>query len=208
MVVIEEVTRLSERRTQTSSEAFPDEALSSIRAAVEAVPVNVFDDSTKHTEVGGFDAAIADRLSQYEYEGDATGGYNPNCKLWSHQGFNYSVDLYDADARIAIEVEKKRAEERQRRPAQVPERLSHQEGRAGENRIRLPHRAGELPRATQPLPAQPDQARLHEGRSIHRRRRRRHRLSRSATGLTLPAVAVYQRRKPCSAQQRAQRDSL
>lgn len=39
-------------------------------------------------------------------KGDAAGGYNPNCKLWSHQGFNYSVDLYDADARIAIEVEK------------------------------------------------------------------------------------------------------
>jgi len=30
-------------------------------------------------------------------------------------------------------------------------------------------------------------------------RRYRYRLSRSATGLTLPAVAVYQRRKPCSA---------
>jgi len=108
MVVVEGVTKLSERRTQTSSEAFPDDALASIRAAVEAVPASVFDGSTKHTEVGGFDAAIADRLSQYEYEyeGDAAGGYNPNCKLWSHQGFHYSDDLYDADARIAIEVEK------------------------------------------------------------------------------------------------------
>ena len=106
MVVVEEVTKLSERRAQTSSEAFPDDALASIRSAVEAVPASVFDGSTKHTEVGGFDAAIADGLSQYEYEGDAAGGYNPNCKLWSHQGFNYSVDLYDADARIAIEVEK------------------------------------------------------------------------------------------------------
>ena len=106
MVVVEEVTKLSERRTQTSSEVFPDDALASIRAAVEAVPASVFDGSTKHTEVGGFDATIADKLSQYEYEGDAAGGYNPNCKLWSHQGFNYSVDLYDADTRIAIEVEK------------------------------------------------------------------------------------------------------
>ena len=100
MVTIEEVTTLSERRTQTSSEAFPDDALTSIRAAVEAVPTSVFVSSTKRTEVGGFDAATADGLSQYEYEGDAAGGYNPNCKPWSHQEFHYSVDLYDADARI------------------------------------------------------------------------------------------------------------
>jgi len=86
MVVVEEVTKLSERRTQTSSETFPDESLASIQTAVEAVPASVFDGSTKHTEVGGFDAAIADDLSQYEYEGDAAGGFNPNCKLWSHQG--------------------------------------------------------------------------------------------------------------------------
>ena len=106
MVVVEHVTQLSERRTQTTSEAFPDDALASIRAAVEAVPTSVFDDSTKHTEVGGFDAAIADELHQYEHEGDATDGYNPNCKLWSHLGFNYSVDLYNDTDRIAIEVEK------------------------------------------------------------------------------------------------------
>lgn len=106
MVVVEHVTRLSERRTQTSSEAFPDGALKSIRSAVEAVPTGVFDGTKKHTEIGAFDAAIADSLPQYEYEGDASGGYNPNCKLWSHLGFNYSVDLYDAADRIAIEVEK------------------------------------------------------------------------------------------------------
>ncbi|MFC4248066.1 hypothetical protein ACFOZ7_14135 [Natribaculum luteum] len=106
MVVVEQVIRLSERRTQTTSEMFPDDALASIRSAVEAVPTSVFDGSAKHTEIGAFDAAIADCLPQYEYEGDAAGGYNPNCKLWSHLGFNYSVDLYDADTRIAIEVEK------------------------------------------------------------------------------------------------------
>jgi hypothetical protein len=106
MVVVEEVTKLSERRTRTSSEAFPDESLASIQTAVEAVPTSAFDRSAKHTEVGAFDAAIADGLSQYEYEGDATGGSSPNCKLWSHRGFTYSVDLYDADARIAIEVVK------------------------------------------------------------------------------------------------------
>jgi len=106
MVVVEHVTRLSERRTQTTSKTFPDDALTSIRSAVEAVPTSIFDGSAKHTEVGGFDAAIADELLQYEYEGDATGGYNPNCKLWSHLGFNYSVDLYNDADRIAIEVEK------------------------------------------------------------------------------------------------------
>ena len=76
MVVVEEVTKLSERRAQTSSEAFPDDALASIRQAVNTVPATVFDGSTKHTEVGGFDATIADGLSQYEYEGDAAGGFN------------------------------------------------------------------------------------------------------------------------------------
>jgi len=106
MVVVEEATRLSERRNQTTSETFPDDALASIRSAIEDVPEGVFEGSRKHTEVGGFDAAIAEDLPQYEYEGDATGGYNPACKLWSHLGFNYSVDLYDADARIAIEIEK------------------------------------------------------------------------------------------------------
>ncbi|GAA0273736.1 hypothetical protein LT974_05425 [Halobacterium noricense] len=60
MVVVEEATRLSERRTRTSSEAFPDDALASIRAAVEAVPASVFDRSTKHTEVGEFDTASND----------------------------------------------------------------------------------------------------------------------------------------------------
>ncbi len=106
MVVVEHVTRLSDRRTQTKSETFPDDALASIREAVEAVPASVFDGSTKHREVSGFDAKIADGLPQYDYEGDANGGYNPNCKLWSHLGFSYSVDLYDDNTRIAIEVEK------------------------------------------------------------------------------------------------------
>lgn len=106
MVVVEHVTRLSDRRSQTSSETFPDDTLEAIRSAVEAVSTSVFEDTAKHKEIGEFDASIADALPRYEYEGDAAGGYNPNCKLWSHLGFNYSVDLYNADGRIAIEVEK------------------------------------------------------------------------------------------------------
>ena len=77
-----------------------------IRSAVDAAPTSVFEGTTKHKEIGAFDASIADGLPRYEYEEVATGGYNPNCKLLSHWGFNYSVDLYNADARIAIDVEK------------------------------------------------------------------------------------------------------
>ena len=106
MVVVEHITRLSERRDQTSSETFPESTLRSIRSAVEAVPTTVFEDTTKHEEVTAFDSTIAGELSEYEYEGDANDGNNANCQLWSHLDFNYSVDLYDADARIAIEVEK------------------------------------------------------------------------------------------------------
>jgi len=106
MVVIEDVTRLSDRREQTASAKFPRDALEAIQAAVRNVPKSVFEDTTKHTEVGEFDAQIADHLPGYEYEGSRTGGYNPNCKLWTHLGFNYSVDLYHRDERIAIEVEK------------------------------------------------------------------------------------------------------
>lgn len=106
MVVVENVTWLSERRKQTSSAAFPGDILESIRSAVEQVPESIFEDATKHKEIGAFDALIAESHPSYEYEGRASGGYNPNCKLWSHMGFNYSVDLCDADERIAIEVEK------------------------------------------------------------------------------------------------------
>ncbi|MDR5673565.1 hypothetical protein RH858_10485 [Halalkaliarchaeum sp. AArc-GB] len=106
MVEVERVSLLSKRRKQTSSRSFPSDTLASIRSAVEQVPEYVFRNSTKNTEIGAFDAEIAEGLPQYEYEGDRAGGYNPNCKLWSHLGFNYSVDLYQPDERIAIEVEK------------------------------------------------------------------------------------------------------
>jgi hypothetical protein len=178
MVVVEEVTKLSARRTQTSSEAFPDEVLASIRAAVEAVPAGVFDGSTKHIEVGGFDAAIADSLPQYEYEGEAAGGFNPNCKLWSHLGFNYSVDLYDIDTRIAIEVEK--SERKNVSDDLLKFHKGYRTQKDGRPKIEFGCLVVPVNYLGQPLPAQPDQARLHEGRPVHRRRRR-HRLSRSAS---------------------------
>lgn len=106
MVDVKHVSRLSERRSQRTSKRFPEDALAAIRSAVAAVPGSVFLDTAKHREVGGFDASIAEGLPDYEYEGDATGGFNPNCKLWTHLDFNYSVDLYNPDSRIAIEVEK------------------------------------------------------------------------------------------------------
>lgn len=106
MVVVENVTRLSERRRQTSSAQFLEEALKTIRASVEQVPDSLFEGTTKAREISAFDAQIAENLQGYEYEGSRKGGYNPNCKLWKHLGFDYSVDLYHGDERIAIEVEK------------------------------------------------------------------------------------------------------
>jgi len=81
MVVVEEVTKLSERRTQTSSEAFPGDALASIQSAVEAVPASVFDGSTKHTEVGELDAA-----SSYQ-ECVSPARYNIVAKKPDYNGF-------------------------------------------------------------------------------------------------------------------------
>lgn len=106
MVTVENVSCLSDRREQTTSETFPSDTLETIRSAVEAVPKSVFEEPIGQREIGAFDASVADELPQYEYEGRAVGGYNPICKLWSHLGFKYSVDLYNADERIAIEVEK------------------------------------------------------------------------------------------------------
>lgn len=106
MVEIEAVTRLSDRRRQTSSAAFPSDELETIRSAVERVPEAVFEGVVKREELSAFDARIAEHLPEYEYEGERAGGYNPACKLWSHLGFEYSVDLYHPDQRVAIEVEK------------------------------------------------------------------------------------------------------
>jgi len=45
---------------------------------------------------------FADGHSRDGYEGDTTGGYNPNCRLWSHLGFDYNVGLYDAADHIEV----------------------------------------------------------------------------------------------------------
>jgi hypothetical protein len=106
MVEIVEVECLSDRRQQTSSDKFPPDELATIRSAVEQVPEDIFKRSVEREELGDFDARIAESLPGYEYEGTRAGGYNPACKLWSHLGFEYSVDLYNPIERIAIEVEK------------------------------------------------------------------------------------------------------
>jgi hypothetical protein len=106
MVTVSDISRFSEQRSQTRSDTFPSDALDSITAAVEAVPERVFLDRSKGTEISEFDSSIAETLPDYEYEGDALSGHNPNCELWSHLDFDYCVDLYDPENRIAIEVEK------------------------------------------------------------------------------------------------------
>lgn len=104
MVKIEGISRLSDRRNQTSSDEFPRDDLERIESAVRDVPDGVFEGTAQNQEGGGLDFSIAEGLPEYEFEGTRAGGYNPECKLWPD--FGYSVDLYHPDRRIAIEVEK------------------------------------------------------------------------------------------------------
>lgn len=106
MVQIERTGLLSEIREQRTSRPFPDEPLREIASALRAVPDAVFRSSTKGAELKRFDAAIADELEAYEHEHDSDRGRNPACKLWANEGFDHSVDLYDPERRIAIEIEK------------------------------------------------------------------------------------------------------
>lgn len=71
-MVVEQVTRLSKRRTQTSSEAFPDDALETTRSAVEAVTASVFEDAAKHKESGVFDDDIDTDVDRHGIAGLAT----------------------------------------------------------------------------------------------------------------------------------------
>jgi hypothetical protein len=67
----------------------------------------VFEDSKSGRELKAFDAQIATTLGEYEHEhGGEEGRRNPACKLWGNSGFDYSVDLYNPEERIAIEIEK------------------------------------------------------------------------------------------------------
>lgn len=106
MVVIQETGFLSQIREQRSSRSFPDDELRAIEAAVRAVPATLFTDADSGIEIRAFDTFLARKLPHYEHEHASEGGRNPACKLWADAGFNYSVDLYHDEKRVAIEIEK------------------------------------------------------------------------------------------------------
>lgn len=86
------------RETRTSR-MFPEREYRRILSAVEDAPNSVLNRSE------GLDRHMADILSDYHFEHDSESGRNPECKLWAPE-FDYSVDLYHSDERIAVEVEK------------------------------------------------------------------------------------------------------
>ena len=97
MVEVVKERFLSELRSQKTSRRFPDDEYQNIVSAVEQVPENI------PTE--DFDGFIADVLPEYAYEWDSDSGRNDETKLWGPK-FNHSVDLYNPEKRIAIEIEK------------------------------------------------------------------------------------------------------
>ncbi|WP_440988372.1 hypothetical protein [Haloarchaeobius baliensis] len=92
--------RLSEFRDRDEEDAFPPDELSRIRGAIESVPEEVFLESKSGDEVTEFDRRIGQELSNYSLEGAE------ECALWEEEGFKHTVDLYQPEKRIAIEVEK------------------------------------------------------------------------------------------------------
>ncbi|WP_262181500.1 hypothetical protein [Haloarcula laminariae] len=109
MVRIEKTAFLSDIRGQSKYREFPDSDYRSIEAAVEEVPADVFHEHQKGIELREFDSKIASELPGYDHEHDDSSGRNSACKLWADAGFDHSVDLYNADERIAIEIEKSEA---------------------------------------------------------------------------------------------------
>lgn len=97
---------LSGIRSQSKYRTFPTDEHAKIVSAIESVPEKIFISSKKGVEIRKFDSVISDGLPEYAHEHDSETGRNSACKLWKNDGFNHSVDLYNADKRIAIEIEK------------------------------------------------------------------------------------------------------
>lgn len=97
---------LSDIRNQSKYRTFPDGEFRRIESAVESVPEQLFGGSESGIEIRKFDDYVAQELPEYEYEHDNGTGRNPECKLWKDHGFDHSVDLYESEKRIAIEIEK------------------------------------------------------------------------------------------------------
>lgn len=100
MVEVVVTSLLSEDiRKQTKYRSFPEDEFQAILEGVEGAPEAVFD------QVHGLDHYLAERLPDYEFELDSDLGRNSACQLWIPE-FQHSVDLYNTEDRIAIEVEK------------------------------------------------------------------------------------------------------
>ncbi|MCT9095161.1 hypothetical protein [Haloarchaeobius sp. HME9146] len=57
-------------------------------------------------ELQAFDNEIANSLPEYEYEQAPESGRYSATEIWKDKNFDHSVDLYHAENRIAIEIEK------------------------------------------------------------------------------------------------------
>jgi len=106
MVEVVDTDLFSNHRTQTTYRTFPRDELSEIVSAVEGVDTSVFAAAKRGHELRAFDDTIATSLPEYEYEHAPSSGRNPATKLWKDKGFDHSVDLYHAEQRIAVEIEK------------------------------------------------------------------------------------------------------
>jgi hypothetical protein len=96
MVDVEALACLHESR-EGDSGRFPEDELDKLTSAVEAVDESTFHDTRKGREVN-FDREIASSLNGY------VSGPNTEYQLW--RDFKMSVDLYNPDSQIAVEIEK------------------------------------------------------------------------------------------------------
>ncbi len=106
MVEVVKTGFLSDIRPQSKYRVFPNDEQTKITSAIESVPKRIFTEGKKGIEIRKFDSVISDGLPEYAHEHDSETGRNLACKLWSTTGFDHSVDLYNPDKRIAIEIEK------------------------------------------------------------------------------------------------------
>lgn len=106
MVEVVDTDMFSNHRNQTKYREFPQRELSEIVAAVEGVENSIFVDAESGHELRAFDDEIASAPPEYEYEHAPETGRKPATKIWKDKEFDHSVDLYHAEKRIAIEIEK------------------------------------------------------------------------------------------------------
>lgn len=87
---------LHEYREDTNRH-FPEEELSKLKSAIETVNDDIFIESGSGDEIK-LDEKMASRLDKY------ASGQKTEYQLWEDS--NHSVDLYNPDKRIAVEIEK------------------------------------------------------------------------------------------------------